>query len=234
MKGRIAILDWLQSHGVSVWQPAVAAAAAAFGQLTVCKYTLARSVGVRWDRCCGSACMTGPTADGGHVDCKCIREQFAKDQCRICAISSGAALSGYTNILNLLHAERVFLHGDIVMCTMHNLHIHVLEWLIEKGLTDDNEMLATKILDNALLHDDLEEASWAREKGASRPEQHGAADFAKYWHADSCPTLQWAVTAGLPWGDWQMDRCQDLLSQGAAAVVECARINGSPCGCPRL
>jgi hypothetical protein len=72
----------------------------------------------------------------------------------------------------------------------------------------------------------------------------------KLWHADvedpespavgiksSCwalPALQYAVTAGCPWGAWRFGLCCELIACGYEAEVKWGHKNGCPCGtdCP--
>jgi hypothetical protein len=50
----------------------------------------------------------------------------------------------------------------------------------------------------------------------------------------SLPALQYAISAGCPWGDWPYVVCSELVACGYAAEVSWAQANGCPCGadCP--
>jgi hypothetical protein len=50
----------------------------------------------------------------------------------------------------------------------------------------------------------------------------------------SLPALQYAISAGCPWGAWQFGVCSQLVACGYEAEVRWAHANGCPCGadCP--
>jgi hypothetical protein len=143
--------------------------------------------------------------------------------------------------------------GCRVVSHLHDDDLHVccaLGGSVEL-LTTVQAAYGTSAATDAVLYNDL--VAYAGMMGHVDVVKHlleqGALWPSTLWHANvlpyhnmvaaetqcwSLPALQYAISAGCPWGDWPYGVCSELIACGYAAEISWAHANGCPCGtdCP--